>query len=622
MRRLSALALLGLGACRTPPEAIAPDWHGGAEKRAAIVDLIRPPRGGGPITGPAPLPQFDKPSWPFFSQLPESVAFPPDNDKYYSLPVDGTISYREPTGSVVSIIDAYGWIRPESPACTGDPDWHFSFEIDPARTSIDLNQLYKVGNAIHMGRSASGADQPNQSYRRLSTTPRVHVEVTGWRKSDHGGVDPSAWGWVHSTPDCEGGGVLWAFDPNQPEGKPITDGAYVRITGLLITDGFHVCDSWGSGQLPLAPYQKHGKDPNCDSGELQDVKAMWANCHNNQNCTHRENQADNLARWTEIHSPDGIWLEDEQKPQTEVVRQIVLSADHGFFSGMTERIEDDIWPCPADPSHPCGNLPQGKAVGYVQMIDPVTNYRTITDGKCDARGCLPKVDQYADHIHVMAQVHGEGMDGAPGKLKATYRVFVCDCGCDGMCSVPGSTARVSCKAPVPCASGSQCKVGACVACSDADRTANCGNHCNRGDGCGGQCSCAPTSLCIPAPMIGGTCASCGCTPCGRSAIRCNTCPNTCPASAHDCAADGSCTCAPKCSGKCNGEPDGCGGACPTCPSGATCESGACVRPSGCSPPCEDPKTCRAGKCVDRPRCPAGMRDCGDGACVPPHAECP
>ena len=267
--------------CR-PGLTPVPDWHGGNEPPTAIDDLIRPPRGGPIGEGPLPLPQFNPPTWPFASKLPESVAFPPDNHNYYSPPVAGTIQYQEPGGQTVSIIDAYGWLWPESGGCTGDPDWHFAFEIDPARTSIDLNVLYKVGNSIHMGRNASGADQPGQTYRVLSTTPRVHVEVTGWRKRDHGGIDPSPWGWVRSTPDCEDGGVLWAFDPAKPEGQPIPQGAYVRLSGLLVTDGFHVCDSWGYGQLPKAPFKKGDK---CDSGDLQDVKKMWADCHWTTNCT-------------------------------------------------------------------------------------------------------------------------------------------------------------------------------------------------------------------------------------------------------------------------------------------------------------------------------------------------
>ena len=616
MRNAPAMALtLLLVGCGPRPPVNNPETEIGA----ATCDL------------PPLLPPYRQAvTWPHApSPLPVSLSSPPDGlfpngpVKYQPLNIPGTISYPLGSGNL-AIIDAYGWLTGDSHQCNGDPDWEYELEIDPERSPVDLNALYRVGSIVSMGYQASSSS----SYRQLLVTPRVHVEVRGWNRCP--AIDVAQYGWT-AQHNC---GLL----PFDPEVAP--DGArrYVHITGALITDEPHVGGKDNPGALPNA----HDWD---------DVKRMWSGC--GWTCpgggTHAGWAVDNPARWTEIHSPDLIEPAAEPSQRTVTVRAVVLSADHGLFSGMTERIDADMFPCPDDPTRPCP-APPGMTAAVKEYVDGVTNFRTITDGDCDAGGCKgARLTLFPDHVHVVAQVHGEGGDGAPGKLKALYRVLWCACGCDGTCAIPGTNDRARCAVPASCPAGSQCSGGACVACSDEQRRQHCGNLCNRSDGCGGTCACAAGTTCFTLPFVGGECVSCGCTACGRSPFGC-ACPNTCPANAPDCAADGSCTCTPKCAGKCNGEPDGCGATCPRCPSGQQCANGACVvacpagtsfcdalgRCASCCPGCDGTtcgsdncggqcrcargQLCRDGACVTH--CPAGTRDCGDGTCITSKAQCP
>jgi hypothetical protein len=387
---------------------------------------------------------------------------------------------------------------------------------------------------------------------------------------------------------------------------------YVHIVGLLTHDGFHITED----QHVLA-----------NAGDLEDVKKIWGGCHELGDCKTHERDPDNLARWYEIHSPDLIEPvpDQEQHRQREVVRAVLVTADHGVFSGETRRIEEDIYPCPDDPTRPCAAPGPGYTVAYKEYVDPVTNYRSITDGNCGAGGCTgARVRLLADHIHVSVQVHGGAANGPYGKFKALYRVMWAQCGCDGAYTLPGPQGGSARCTPPSCPPGQMCSGSGCTACSDADRARNCAMRCNAGDGCGGTCTCAADHKCVPMPLVGGECMPCMCKPCGGiSPLGCS-CPNTCPAAKPDCAPDGSCTCTPRCAGKCSGEADGCGGACPSCDSLHQCVNGACQCKSPCKcngreVGCLDPDACqqRCGEHV----CPSGTSWCecaekclGDAAC--------
>ena len=227
----------------------------------------------------------------------------------------------------------------------------------------------------------------------------------------------------------------------------------------------------------------------------------------------------------------------------------------------------------------------------------------------------------------------------------------CDCGCgavDPDCSIPGLPVRGCTGRDATCSSSGACEC-----------TPHCGSNVCGDDGCGGSCgTCSDPARSI---CLGGACVSacdptpirchfavCGSDECGGS---CGTCPpgencadgacvtvavtdplscsgrcgNLNPAGcscAPDCVANHSCcpdyattcgSCLPSCgSHECG--PDGCGGSCGSCGSGAVCSAGLCI--SGCQPSC-DGRQCGDDGCGGQcGTCGAGESCQWTGQCVP------
>lgn len=463
-------------------------------------------------------------TWPYASDWPESLSEPPDFNKWYPAPVPGVINYPLACGSAFHVIDAYGWLLNDSHSCNDDPDWEYDFEIDPERTTLDLSALYRVGNIIEFGRAASTAGGP--TYKRLLTTPAIHVEIRGFYPGGCAGINPAVYKW--SITQCAGGGAYFAFNPEVDQQMAAGDRVYVHIVGALVIDEPHLTDGPGADS-PM---------PAATAGDMIDVKRIWSDCHTfiGNYCSGDNNSHGfapvNPARWTEIHPPDLIEVQPPQK-QTEVVRSLLLTGDHGLLSGDTIRIDDVIFPCPDDPTHPCAPPAPGMTTGVYEHVDPATtNFKSITDGENSPQGFLgPKLTLFTDHVEVMAQVHGSSGDGAYGKLNTLFRVLWCHCGCDGTCPLPGPAGGVAQCLPPVCGAGQACQAGACVpthVCSPS-----CAGKCNgEPDGCGGHCGCSAAQQCVS-----GTCrckSECvcgghdyGCLDSAACKLRCAPCAHPC-----------------------------------------------------------------------------------------------
>jgi hypothetical protein len=336
---------------------------------------------------------------------PSSI-FPPNHNKLYPLAVPGS-KIGLSKGKEYQTVELRGWLRNVEPICNyADPDWHYDLEIDPAWTDflgIDLNQIIKVGNLITLSYiNPSDTGSPQQ----IETTPLIHIELNGWRRSEHPNeVPPEDWGFSDADSQrC--GGVLWAYNPLRPlPWQPnLTAGQYVRIVGSLVTDEPHFSEA----QVPTWLCRNFNVRPACsfETAQVNSVKQTWGG-------NKAETDPDNVARWTEVHPPDIIVVMKDKNP-TETLRGIALAAGNCLLFCGTESIDEDIYPP--------GPRPSASATFRVkELVGPETNYGTIVEGNTDKNGA--EISYFPDHVHIHAKVQGQIFWGAPGKFKALYRVF-------------------------------------------------------------------------------------------------------------------------------------------------------------------------------------------------------
>ncbi|GEM_PF-5717134 len=362
------------------------------------------------------------------SNTPPSTIFPPNSPKQVPLSVHGSKSIPGPAQT----IELRGWLTRVDMSCNGvDPDWHYNLAIDPKwaidHLGIDITQLILPGNINEFSDDlvptnteiTSGATTPDG--RTISWAmvgrPTIHVELNGWRPSDHPGkTPPSDWGWSNSN-GCPG--VVWAFNPINPLAcaAPLRVGMYVRIVGSLITDEPHdqsagVPTWWVNSFGESAPGEQGQAGPDA----LNALQLDWAGGLNSYD-------ANNPARWSEIHPPDIIADIDTSSPimPTETFEGVTVMSKNciGGYPGASctpTTLDVDIAP----PS----NMPVGhNGVNCTEIVSRFTNFRTIIDGNNgSSNNSGAKITFFSDHVHVHVTVQGQTAWGAMGKFVAFYRV--------------------------------------------------------------------------------------------------------------------------------------------------------------------------------------------------------
>jgi hypothetical protein len=162
--------------------------------------------------------------------------------------------------------------------------------------------------------------------------------------------------------------VIFPFDPLKPQDIRLAVRHYVRVCGALVADCPHedfgaVGQAWGGGLGQFA--------------------------------------VENVARWTEIHPVDAIYLLDEQKQPQEAVRSVAVYAN----VGEERMISFEIWPPQPAPG-------PGYRCGYREYVGPETVSASIREAV---------VGQFHDHVSVRVRIQGSNNVGV-GKFKAIYRV--------------------------------------------------------------------------------------------------------------------------------------------------------------------------------------------------------
>lgn len=329
------------------------------------------------------------------SPTPGCLVFPPENHKYYALTNVASTTRVVSRGGEIRIIELRGWLRHVDDKCNAsDPDFHYDLEVDAVwaeSRGIDLNQIIKVGNIL-----ISPYDYGREP-KAVICTPLIHVELNGWGFGSTlpGALKPTDW--TFSGVAGEGcANVEWPFNPLRPSDEdflplhpvPAPDslqsGQYVKIIGSLLSDEPH----------------------SNENDERDDAKEAWAGGRSHWD-------ADNPARWTEIHPPDTIRVLEDRKP-TETLKAVAVIAKNGFFSGEERFISADILAPPARPSTP-------HRLAYRELVGPETILESIDEGNANKDGA--RIDVFDDRIRIYVRVKGKSRLREPGKFKALYRVW-------------------------------------------------------------------------------------------------------------------------------------------------------------------------------------------------------
>jgi hypothetical protein len=346
-----------------------------------------------------------------------ALYFPPDLPKHHPLAINGATK-QIINGHEIESIELRGWIRGLEDDCnTSDPDWRFNLEVDPLwanRMGIGLRQVVRPGNLI----SASKNDPER---KRIFSKPLVHVELNGWNPTKQNGPVPPQWIKNLGSDGCKP--FYWAFDPLKPVAteEPLTDGAYVRVVGSLVTDDPHAIEEGLARVLHEEGFFANRACSLFGIGDACEREGVMTRLALQRFYAGRppEDPA-NQARWTEVHPPTLVARTKEParncelEPATcEAVGMLAVSADNCLIGPCdSERLSVSL--------RPYGNRPTwAHSVAIVEEIGPTTNYRTIIEGNAQRTGAaIVHTDEYAT---ITVSVQGQSGDGAPGRFEALYR---------------------------------------------------------------------------------------------------------------------------------------------------------------------------------------------------------
>ena len=349
---------------------------------------------------------------------PPSLVFPPDGTyKWYAVTIP-TAKQVTSRGSQVSLVELRGWLRMVSSGCNSpDPDWHYYLEVDPDwcdSQGIDMHRLITVGSILAIG---APYDPVSSAYATVCV-PCIQVEFTGWPDTHHSyQAKPQDWNTVNAS-GCPQ--VTWAYNPLHPNPSdpplPVSaqDNAifdpvpgpsnpqpapYVKVTGSLVTDEPHTSEAqvwtWLARQFNIV---------RSSDDEARAVRQAWD--------SRPPTDPNNVARWTELHPPDGIWMLGTKMPKY-TLRGVAVFARNGLFAGDQQALDVDIYPP--------GPRPTGMQAAVQENVGSETNFSTIIEGNASKSGAA--ITTFPDHVHIHVKVQGQGGWGAPGKFKALYRVY-------------------------------------------------------------------------------------------------------------------------------------------------------------------------------------------------------
>jgi hypothetical protein len=227
--------------------------------------------------------------------------------------------------------------------------------------------------------------------------------------------------------------VIWPFDPRldahgQPlavphdaNGRPLRGPRYVRVVGSLVTDEPHSVTGNTATEIILrsgvdaghafliASEEPFGQDTKAKRDKWHDrandaAKWIWAESRG-------EEDPDDPARWTEIHSPDYFEIldsDEDPKERTRSLYQVAVCAQNGLVTGDVEHFVVDL----AGPPHwrEAGFELNWRAYPTRWTLGP-----SVTAG--------PTVTIADHHITVDVAVQGEAGMGHSGRFCTVYELW-------------------------------------------------------------------------------------------------------------------------------------------------------------------------------------------------------
>lgn len=347
-------------------------------------------------------PRFNIPS---NSSTPGSLLYPPNRKAWFPLQGIPGSTRVVSRGKEIQITELYGWIR--SYGCGDGTDFKYSFEVDTewaVSKGIDLNRLWRAGNIAGVGHRQEGF-----SPRRAVARPIIELELNSWGRAEGDGKPlPSDWG---TSSLC---GHTYPFNQLQPDSSldkingDLGGGrlAYVRVSGSLVTDSPHDVQ-----HRPNVFFSRWFAITTSDKAEWEGSVPDWHPGKESGDPSH-------YARWTEVHPPDLIEVQKDQKKQPNVgVRGVALAARVGALPfGMSNSCEAVDFTLAPEQQRP---EPRSDwMIAYEERRGPETFFPWGQDANNGSW-----IDVNDDHIRVRARVCGGALFGSPGRFKAIYRVW-------------------------------------------------------------------------------------------------------------------------------------------------------------------------------------------------------
>jgi hypothetical protein len=240
--------------------------------------------------------------------------------------------------------------------------------IDPAR-------LFKVGDILDSGENV----QPD-IHRAWVAKPRWKVEVCGFPAVNVQAAGDTPAHWVNE------GNVFW---PWWPPDFAALDNQPVVMSGVLVADEPHT-DSNG------LDYRAASLD--WQGGDGSDVRYA----------------ANNPARYTEVHPPDSIVLDQHPNPDEDDLIGVAVSIG-----------TSDVTPWPTQQEltvtlHPVTNQPPGTKLQVQEIVLPDSYLPSIIEGNATLTGAALNVNVSSFDLHV--KVQAAPFNQHTGRFAAIYRM--------------------------------------------------------------------------------------------------------------------------------------------------------------------------------------------------------
>jgi hypothetical protein len=278
----------------------------------------------------------------------------------------GVLLYVPAAGSGADIIN------------TADPDITMIFLPHAScldQPGIDPARLFKVGDILDSNENAQ-----SNVHRAWVAKPRWKVEVCGFPAVNiqTAGDSPSNW--------VEEGNLYWPFWPPNLSGlvnQPVV------MSGVLVADEPHTQSNGPDYRVAAIDWQ---------GGPGDDVRYA----------------ANNPARYTEVHPPDSIVL--DQRPNLVEDDLIGVAVSMGTT---------DVTPLPAQQEltvtlHPATNQPPGTKLQVEEIVLPDSYLPSLVEGNPTLTGAALQVNVSSFDLHV--KVQAAPFNQHTGRFAAIYRM--------------------------------------------------------------------------------------------------------------------------------------------------------------------------------------------------------